>query len=49
MKATSEEERWVNEFLRRQRLEELQEHILKQAFADEGRVERVRSPQSEIE
>jgi hypothetical protein len=40
MGGRSEEERWVEEFLRQRWLRDLQEHILKQAWAADGRIER---------
>ncbi|UCH35651.1 MAG: hypothetical protein JSV65_04685 [Armatimonadota bacterium] len=40
MNQASEEERWVEEFLRQRWLRDLQEHILRQAWAAEGRIER---------
>ena len=40
MSGASEEERWVAEFLHQRWLRDLQEHILKQAWAADGRIER---------
>jgi hypothetical protein len=40
MSGSSEEERWVEEFLQQRWLTDLQERILRQAWAAEGRIER---------
>lgn len=49
MSRSSEEERWVEDFLRQQWLRDLQEHILKQAWAADGRIERHTTGQPEFD
>ena len=49
MRGSSEEERWVEEFLQERWLTDLRERILRQAWAAGGRIERHRTGEPEFD
>jgi len=49
MKTAPEEEGWLNEFLARQRRARSREHILAEAWRDNGRIERHSAAEGEVE
>jgi len=49
MQASPDEERWVGEFITQQRRARLREHIIAEAWADNGRIERHLAPAGDVE
>lgn len=49
MKASPKEERWVNEFVARQRRARLREDILAEAWRDNGRIERHSAAEGDVD